>query len=83
MTDGRGRVALIAARAEGLGKEPEGLEAVGSSWARLEVWWLEPSPSQEIKFCREEENWQVSVVKKGQKMIPRSGLVGALVGVMA
>lgn len=55
MTDGRGRVGMIAARAEGLGKEPEGLEAVGSSGARLEVWWLEPGPSQEMKLYREEK----------------------------
>lgn len=73
---------MIAARAEGLGKEPEGLEAVGSSWAWLEVWWLEPGPSQEIKFYREGKNWQDSIVKKAQKVIPRSGLLGASVGVM-
>lgn len=84
VTDGRGRVGMIAAPAEGLGKEPEGLEAVGSSGARLEVWWLEPS--QEMKLHRaggnnnnKKKNWQDSEVNKGQK-IPRSGLLGDLSG---
>lgn len=46
VTDERGRVGMTAAQAEGLGREPDSLET------GCEFWWLEPSPSQEMKFYR-------------------------------
>lgn len=49
VTDGRGRAGMRAARAQGLGKEPDPLETAASSEALLEVCWLEPIPSQEMK----------------------------------
>lgn len=66
---------MRADRAQGLGKEPDRLETAASSEARLEVCWLEPIPSQEMKYYKKEKNWQDSGVK-GRKEIPRSGLGG-------
>lgn len=75
VTDGRGRAGMRAARAQGLGKEPDPLETAATSEALLEVCWLEPIPSQEMKCYKRGKNWQDSEVK-GQE-IPRSGLRGA------
>lgn len=50
MTDGRGRVGMRTAQAEGLGKEPDTLEAGCEFWGLPGVWWLEPGPRQDMKF---------------------------------
>lgn len=82
MTDGRGRVRVRAAQAEGLGKEPERLEAgcqfrgpagslVVRAWSKLgnEI------PQERKKKKKDSE-------MKGQKTIPRSELLEALEGMV-
>lgn len=82
MTDGRGRVRVRAAQAEGLGKEPERLEAgcqfrgpagslVVRAWSKLgnEI------PQERKKKKKDSE-------MKRQKTIPRSELLEALEGMV-
>lgn len=83
MTDGRGRVWVRAAQAEGLGKEPERLEAgcqfrgpagslVVRAWSKL---------GNEIPQERKKKKKKDSEMK-GQKTIPRSELLEALEGMV-
>lgn len=84
MTDGRGRVRVRAAQAEGLGKEPERLEAgcqfrgpagslVVRAWSKL---------GNEIPQERKEKKKKKDSEMKGQKTIPRSELLEALEGMV-
>lgn len=83
MTDGRGRVRVRAAQAEGLGKEPERLEAgcqfrgpagslVVRAWSKL---------GNEIPQERKKKKKKDSEMKR-QKTIPRSELLEALEGMV-
>lgn len=75
MTDGRGRVGMRAARAEGLGKEPDRrdrCEFQGPAASLLVR--AQSQPGNEISQERKKEKPGRIQRGRGQKEIPRSGL---------